>query len=422
MHRMNPSKLYKATPKNGGIYRGKKMVRKPRSQLTAKSHLVPKIKAKNTEEKRTPELKEEKQWFAEAIAATVHATATKRRQHHTRTRHTTIAVLLNFMLLAASVASAARTLDKDASSASTISKMLRHVCTTKPFASPNKPGDVIFARYQLRDGQYASTITSCREHLLFGSAISERCRDELAEFKVSAVGLHSKIKQIRNEIDALGEKNLRETQVILGRMTYGLAPDLQEKIRETFNVMLMLKTIQATHKKVLKIKMGNCGEHADHAAMEIVKISDKYKTPIKLQRVKGYADDFTHGFLLIDTDLPDIEIRNDVKSVTAYLQSVTQGFVCDTWNEGYYEAASLNNEDNEIYRGGYHSINVKTISLDFDMRGFPKNVVEHIQDELQKLGLNLLSGKKPFHFFRPAPAKESATKTATQAPTSKHEL
>ncbi len=122
--------------------------------------------------------------------------------------------------------------------------------------------------------------------------------------------------------------------------------DSQQLMAIIVNRLNHLKQIYNTAKYGLFFKAGNCGEHTFLATTQLIKYFLQTGKEIKMQ-VFNLLDNnqrnliADHQFLMLDSNMADIEIKNNALSVKKYLESVETGLICDPWNNGKFELKNM---------------------------------------------------------------------------------
>lgn len=123
--------------------------------------------------------------------------------------------------------------------------------------------------------------------------------------------------------------------------------------------------ITAYHTK--KQKGGNCGELKDVALYQILSKKLKHGFDVKIQFMHLMSSQSSerisdHAFLLLDSNIEDMDINHDRPAVQTFLSRV-QGEICDKWNSLYDK---FTNQRNGLYhQERYDSLIVKSITFDF---------------------------------------------------------
>jgi hypothetical protein len=131
---------------------------------------------------------------------------------------------------------------------------------------------------------------------------------------------------------------------------------------------------------------GFCGEHTSYNIYKILQICVANKRVVKLQRMTvKHSQGTSHEYLLINSNGEDIDIKNDQKKVNAYLKKQQTGWICDSWNEGYFQEVAKNT--NNLYSKG-DSLQVYTEPTPFDFSNLPPKAVKFFKKYLKKLELS----------------------------------
>ena len=131
--------------------------------------------------------------------------------------------------------------------------------------------------------------------------------------------------------------------------------------------LIKYKGLYTYHAK--QMKSGQCGEHSSVTLIKLINKKMDHRLNMKIQSIvtrtsnpKGDLQD--HEYLLLDSDINDVEIVADVEKVKNTLNSISEGIICDTWNYGYF--ANFKTDDSGLYNGAdWDSLSITTYSFDF---------------------------------------------------------
>jgi hypothetical protein len=173
------------------------------------------------------------------------------------------------------------------------------------------------------------------------------------------------------------------------------------------SLVLQLFYIKKYYKFAQEAKRNNLGYSKDHAAytlIEILRSMNKYQKNLHMHLVTLHSDAGNQlTFLYLADMLQEVIFKNSKKDVSEFLANLKSGYICDTENMGLFVKGDLN--DNKLYREGWDSLSVLTISSEFDTSSLPEEAEIFINEELEKMGLVNLYGRPYFSFF----AKKSAS-------------
>jgi hypothetical protein len=224
-----------------------------------------------------------------------------------------------------------------------------------------------------------------------------KCENALSQWRSYATFYSPDLEQARNVFSQESSETIHEQVKKAKTFTKKLS-----KIQLTIFTQLLekIKILQENYKirsYAEKLNLGNCGEHTEYSLYKILEVSQKLEKNIRLQKISlDNKDGGNHAFIIIDNLLPDITINNNPKAVAQHLKKLhdkkeSQGYICDTWNEGYFKKLSRNK--NHLYNSEWNSLQIQTITLDLDFSQLPKEARQFLRGELKKTGFKNLTGK-----------------------------
>lgn len=272
------------------------------------------------------------------------------------------------------------------------------ICSSTKFATYNKPNITI----DYNRGKLIPRVCAENEfEYKIDSACERECEKQkhtLAQFRADITKLKSdflKLEEIRNKVDMEYKKWRPEAQKEMVK----IQKDLSLKQQNIFNG-IMQSIINLSGKYYLAIYMreykgGNCDEHSSNSLEQLLNFKMTYGLKMRIQVVhldkskptSPYRD---HEYILIDSDVPDVNIKQDVNKVGHFLDSMKKGKICDPWNKGYF--ADLASDNNGLYRSDaqWDELTIKTISLNFaDFDKLTKTAQRFICKQLSQIGLSV---------------------------------
>jgi hypothetical protein len=269
---------------------------------------------------------------------------------------------------------------------------IRNICTNTSIQALNKPHlRIEFAN----DGMEP---ISCHEN---GSG-SAQCNADIAKFKSWANGGNSEADLIFKNSMRRFEQQSRRSRIELFNSLNSVTSMLnstsqQADFNKLINKIWSLRYIAELAVETQATQVGNCREQTYNSVFQLLQLP----VNLKIQLIHGkYLEasgrESNHIYALINGNLPDMAIDNDPDAVAAYLNEINQGYLCDPWNEGYFE--KIGNTNLKIY-SSWTSIEVITICRDFDFSDLPVMAVNAVKEELYLIGLN------PGFFSKTATAK-----------------
>lgn len=308
-----------------------------------------------------------------------------------------IALLLSFLVLSGFILESRakieqhnknNKLNKDPQKLSSrIEKIIKKTCTANPFNPLNRPPSIRFDSHE-------------------GIALPESCarlaRTGEDAYKLSCEQEQPQWDAFFNQTDSMPQVLQDKRDNINNEIKLNKAVELFYKKNVRFtaaeynyfnNILRTLDNIEAA--KIIseyaqELKIGNCGEHANHNLYKLLKADTQHE--LKLQIVQLFVPDDSHSFLIINSDAPDIFIRDNQEATTNYLCGLNEGFICDTWNNGFFDATD--NNANEYYKLGWRSIKVETISPNFDADLLPNEASKFVNRQLKRMDLPEVSLKR----------------------------
>jgi hypothetical protein len=157
------------------------------------------------------------------------------------------------------------------------------------------------------------------------------------------------------------------------------------------------------------INDGFCDEHTAIALKKLINNNLKFGLNARIQVVehKGIANENNfitgHTYILVDSDIADVAIKNDKDKVAKHLQSMTKGKICDPWNKGTY--ADYTKDKSGFYdkSAGWLSVKIKTVSLNLEkLKQLPSDIQKFFCEEYKKMGV-YIKQKKLCRQFKPKP-------------------
>ena len=275
-----------------------------------------------------------------------------------------------------------------------IIEQIEERCQKIPFPALNKVRGV---RLDMIEKEYYPAI--CVQDLKEQGTFSETCNALISDRKTYMSSPHFELfKQLVLYARELATKQF-EVEFNLAQKEFdAIYKDLshsqqQEKFKKNDDKITFLIYVQIQLSYANENKGGSCGEHSFSSIYDILKIGQDNKLIIIIKHVIVKSNNGElHGFVVINEnngDNEDILIENDATKTSAYLKNLN-GYICDTWNEGFFEYAT--ESTNMIYKGRWDSIRVETVSLDFDYQDLPEPAVKYLDNQLAKIGLTNLHG------------------------------
>lgn len=145
-------------------------------------------------------------------------------------------------------------------------------------------------------------------------------------------------------------------------------------------------------------KGGNCADHAKVALGKLIQHRLTYGLDIRIHRVQLFSrpDSKTvdHMYLLLDSDMSEINIKNDAHAVKQYLGSISQGIICDTWNQVFGDFIT---DVNGFYHNRYShhtkdwaSLVIDDFSIDFTkLKDLSHQMKQFVCEQIAALGFHL---------------------------------
>ncbi len=153
-------------------------------------------------------------------------------------------------------------------------------------------------------------------------------------------------------------------------------------------------------------KLGRCDEHAACALQALFKKKFEYNLEIKIQKIdvmdskKKNGPLSGHTYLLIDSDISDINVEKDQRKTQEILNSITRGETCDPWNYGMYQLFA--SDKTQFYNGKdapWDTIEVREVRFNFDdLKKLSMPVQRLYCKELSNMGL-LVETTEPCKMF-----------------------
>ena len=270
---------------------------------------------------------------------------------------------------------------------------VKNICSTQLFQPGNKPAGMIIDYHQ---GQPVPS--TCIPEVHGGDFDKIKCLTDYAALEKITFTVPKELLQARDETDKFGELLKtsiidRETLPIIKTMT---TPQTGVYVEAIARIM-KIEMLQRAALDALRINVGLCGEFSQSSIFRLLQLSSSYKSNLVIQEV-SVEDKIgnTHGFVMINSNRKDIELQNNERAVTKYLQSV-KGYICDNWNEGLFIDASSNR--NNLYRNGWNKLTVTTISLYFNLTALNNDGKAYLEKRLARLGLINLHKKPVISLF-----------------------
>jgi hypothetical protein len=259
-----------------------------------------------------------------------------------------------------------------------IFQLINNTCSVIPFSAPNKPeGMIVNSMYSSED---------------YGSPDDPNVMKYFTTPKLLSL---EREKAYNGGITAMNQKTLNDAVAVYSKHDAGKPYETALIFSGYVTQLGRLKKLHLRQAYANKIKMGFCGEHASHTALALLQLSVKKQINIPIKIVGA-----VHAYVMIGSDLVDVDIEYDDNAVYRYVQSAEQnnhfstGFICDSWNEGFFSKASTNKI--ALYKASdirEHEVNVVTYSLDFDLSLFSSETASYFKNELEAMGLESLHGK-----------------------------
>lgn len=237
-------------------------------------------------------------------------------------------------------------------------QIYHQVCTDKSKSSYNKPNISV--------GFFASDIypKSCL------TKKDEICLMEFNELKqFNHNPEHLKVRQTSEQL-ALKWKagqNYHFTTIV-----NSLNTNKQKKLfADYFSSICILKLYYYAAETANKWSGGFCNEHASLSLMKLLQLKLQYRLNMKIQTISvsnyqsqsRYLRD--HIYLLLDSNIEDVEIINDKILVKKTFDKITTGKICDSWNKGYY--VNFTQDDSGLYddNAQWNTLRIETFNLKF---------------------------------------------------------
>ncbi|PJE13402.1 hypothetical protein [Legionella sp.] len=147
---------------------------------------------------------------------------------------------------------------------------------------------------------------------------------------------------------------------------------------------------------------GTCDNHKDLALIKIFSQAIKFGLEVKVQVVIVFTDETQtsfktnigknhplngHTYLLIDSEIEDVMIKNDRAAVAKYLDAIKSGRIHDTWNKNCRE---INSETSGFYHDAayWDTLYIQSVTLDFEgLKKLPIAAQRLLCQELASAGL-----------------------------------
>ncbi len=264
-------------------------------------------------------------------------------------------------------------------------QIYRQICTDKSKMTYNKPNITV--------GFFNSDIypKSCM------SKVKEPCTLELTKLKNFNYN-HNHL-QVRKISEQKALKWMEEARIQFMSIIKNL--NVKEKIifNEYFSSLGILKLNYYAAKTSGEWSGGFCSEFTASSLISLLKMKLKYKLDMKIQTVSvsnrlsqsRYIRD--HIYLLLDSNIDDIEIFNNSSLVEKALDKITQGKICDAWNKGYY--IDFNKDDSGLYdhQAQWDTLQIETFNLKFSkLEQLPPIAQQFICKKLSEMNLDIESG------------------------------
>ncbi len=277
-----------------------------------------------------------------------------------------------------------------------IQQKIYEICSSVTFATYNKPNITIdYNRGELIP-------RACAEHefkyKMDDACECEKQKNTLRQFRADITKRKAdflKLDKIREKVNAEYKKWRPEAQKEIAK----IQKDHSLKQQTIFNGIIQ-NIIHLSGNYYLAIYMreykgGNCGEHSSDSLEKLLNFKMTHGLKMRIQLVSlgkskptsPYRD---HEYILIDSDVPDVNIQQDVKKVGHFLDSMKKGRICDQWNKGYF--ADLASDNNGLYRSDaqWDELTIKTISLNFaEFDKLTKTAQRFICKQLSQIGLSV---------------------------------
>lgn len=237
-----------------------------------------------------------------------------------------------------------------------------------------------------------------------GAIISVSCLGDASEKDQCANDKKLLAQHYKNT--ALKEKNKKlkdmrnEVQARINQWGEGIATKMDEiilsfPIEYRSNVEQILK-LKLTEIKLLEIRAktittyGNCEENTTKAIFGLLALNSKslkiQKFTLNSPKSDAVLSTNDHTYVMLHSNANDTEIKNDKRAVGAYLNSISNGLICDPWNNGFFSDVSKNAaaiRNNGLYHAEtaeWNYIRVKTYDLDFKFNELLSKVINSLND------------------------------------------
>lgn len=256
-------------------------------------------------------------------------------------------------------------------------QVYEHVCTDKSFRTFNKPNMTLGIQDKriVPKACLTGEARVCKEHSVI-----------LDQFKP----FFDTLSQARATVVAK-QKNWVETALV------GLSSPIMDRrqlviFQGIMNTLSLINNHSLSALEAKRIGGGNCGESTSRSLMRLIHSNLRNKLDMKIQLVTMFASKSKntikdHIYILLDSDINDVDIKGDVRKTGQIIRSITEGKICDPWNYGYF--ADLKSDESGFYKSeaGWDSLSIKTVTLNFqDFNALPEEAQQHVRQKLSAIG------------------------------------
>lgn len=282
-------------------------------------------------------------------------------------------------------------------------KIVRDICADTSKATYNKP------KFALGSQAGKLIPKSCIDGPSNDCAEHNRLFDE---FKYD----QNLIDELRNETTNQFNAWRKFADLSMANAYRSQSKEANEIFTKLYNSLVQFKYYYSTSHFAHQKQGGHCGEHTYSAMTQLFQQKIQYELEIKIQLVAVTASTSLesirdHGYLLIDSNIEDVNIKDDKDLVDMTLAKITKGKICDPWNQGYY--ADFHSDESGFYKNeaGWNYLYVKTYSLNFaNFNKLSFDAQRFICHELSLMGLDV-EPQSACRLFKPRIKKENREQT-----------
>ncbi len=271
-------------------------------------------------------------------------------------------------------------------------EMLKLYCENSSFIATNKPNFAI----GMQEGK--AMPLSCFTN-------QTKCKRQTEMWKGYFQLPYMRIKDI--ELNDYRVKNAKKFTAFAEEFLNKLSPLVKKlpssylnNINELYLQLVFLKELYIGAQIVEQRQLGNCGEQTGHAAINLLRLIQKYDLNLQLhymlfnntEESSGFVGN--HGCLVTNSkNAKNIEINNkqETKKYLKLLkESKDSAEICDPWNAG--KRGKLSDDKSNLYdhHGPWDAVETKKVHFNFKMlRSLPvSSVKKAFCDELESMGLS----------------------------------